>query len=217
MIIRSGESVPNANSFLQPGARIQLEAENVAISCRVAAVHGKMLHLLLPRTTDRQLKIAAGERITISAYQPNTRWEAESTAREFVWGSPIKMVVGPVGQWRRTGRHRAPRSRCRVFASLSVGDSMEFFGQTEDLSSTGVSLLLAGYEGIGDNAVGNLTLRTRLDVWCEGLPIRTIYVRKWFRPGGRAYQVGAMVKPATDEQQRQWDECLARTVGEQLE
>src|SRR5262249_61112643 len=119
-----------------------------------------MLHLLLPSTIEKQLKIGAGEPLVVSAYQPNTRWEAETVAREFVWGSPIKMVVGPVGTWRRTGRHRAPRSRCRVYASLSLNGASDFFGQTEDLSSTGVSLVLGGAKNIEENTAGRLTRRT---------------------------------------------------------
>jgi hypothetical protein len=206
---------PREGPAIALGARVQVEAAGLVLAGRVSAIHGFMLHLAVPQSAGSEGHVRSGELIKVSVYLTNQCWEAETVSREWIWGSPTKLVIGPISEWNETGRRRAPRKPYKLHATLCLEGGNEYYGQTEDLSSNGVSLLLIGLKGLGEDVRGRMTLRTHTDVWCENLPVITTRVRKWLRPGGRAYHVGAQIDLATADLAAGWLQCLARIAEEE--
>jgi hypothetical protein len=187
-----------------------VEAEGLVLTCIVSVVQGRMIHVTVPTCNRPNGHVRNGDRLKIRMYGPDTCWEAESIAREWVWSKPAVLVTGPVTEWKRTGRRRAPRRTHKLHATLSIVGGSEYYGLTEDLSANGVSLVLVGGDGFSEGGRGKLTLRTHSDVWCEDLPIRITRIRKWLRPGGKTYHVGAELMLPSAEDNALWTNCLDR-------
>src|SRR5262245_59908910 len=85
-------------------SRIEIESEHGTMSGRVLNVQGRMIHIELGRTSSDLQVVESGSNVNVCVLQDGRRWTAESTAREWVWGRPPILVIGPVSDWQETGR-----------------------------------------------------------------------------------------------------------------
>jgi hypothetical protein len=83
-------------------------------------------------------------------------------------------------------------------------------GRSQDVSASGVSLLVAAHGEVRQGAAGRLTMNTGDDIWCEELPVRIVRVRHWLRASGRALEIGVQLETTDAVERQRWQECVAR-------
>jgi hypothetical protein len=177
--------------ILAVGARVEVNYQTGVLTCRLQAVHRSTLHLALSPDTRRTEMLREGVPVKLAMYLPLTVSggsgaciETETTIREWVWKRPPLLVVGPVHEWR------------------------EYMGHTQDISASGVSLMVAGLEDVGEGTVGRMTLQVDDGLWCDDLPVRVARVRHWLRSAGRSVEIGAQLQLSSEVQSLRWQECL---------
>jgi len=197
------------------GARVDLSHGDGVLACRLQTVHRSTLHLALPSDTRRVDSLREGARVSLAMYLPIAGNEAsgacletETTIREWIWKRPLVLVVGPVHEWRERPRRAARRERRQLSARIVIEDGREYVGRTQDISASGVSLMVAGLEDVGEGTTGRLTLQVDDGLWCDDLPVRVARVRHWLRSAGRSVEIGAQLQLSSELQSLRWQECL---------
>jgi hypothetical protein len=197
------------------GARVELDHPAGSLACRLQAVHRSTLHLALPPDIRRTEQLREGVRVKLAMYLPLTVsgttgacLETETTIREWVWKRPPFLVVGPVQEWREKPRRAARRERRQLSARIVIEDGREYVGRTQDISASGVSLMVSGLEDVGEGTTGRLTLQVDDGLWCDDLPVRVARVRHWLRSAGRSVEIGAQLQLSSELQSLRWQECL---------
>jgi hypothetical protein len=201
--------------ILALGARVEVDYRDGLLACRLQAAHRTTLHLALPPDTRRTEQLREGVPVKLAMYLPlavssatGACLETETVIREWIWKRPPLLVVGPVHEWRERPRRSARRERRQLSARIVFEDGREYVGRTQDLSASGVSLMVAGLEDVGEGAVGRLTLRVDEGLWCDDLPVRVARVRHWLRSAGRSVEIGAQLQLSSELQSLRWQECL---------
>jgi hypothetical protein len=201
--------------ILAVGARAEVAHASGTLTCGLQAVHRRMLHLSMPLDTRRPDALTDGTPVQLTLFLPvnfagrsGACLETETMVREWIWKRPPLLVVGPVLEWRERPRRAARRERRHLSARIVIEDGREFVGRTQDISASGVSLMVAGLEDVREGTEGRLTLQVDDGLWCDALPVRVARVRHWLRSAGRAVEIGAQLQLATEAQSLHWQEAL---------
>jgi hypothetical protein len=141
---------------------------------------------------------------------PGACLESEASMRGWVWTRPPLLVVAPLGQWREKWRRTACRAPRQLAARLVVAARSEYVGRTLDVSTGGVSMMLAGAAEIAAGTLGWLTLEIEEGHWSQELPVRIARARHWLRRAGRIMEIGAEFRLHSDGQYAHWQQCLDR-------
>jgi hypothetical protein len=201
--------------ILAVGARVEVAHAAGTLACALQAVHRRMLHLTLPLDARRPEGMCDGTPVLLTLFLPisfagtsGACLETEAAIREWIWKRPPLLVVGPVHEWRERPRRAARRERRHLSARIVMEDGREFVGRTQDISASGVSLMITGLEDVCEGTEGRLTLQVDDGLWCDDLPVRVARVRHWLRSAGRSVEIGAQLQLATERQNLHWNEAL---------
>jgi hypothetical protein len=195
--------------MLALGSRVEVDFGEIVLACRLRAIERSLLHLAVPAEVRRSPVLREGLPVKLTLYQSGVCLEADTTSRQWIWMRPPALVVGPVTEWRQKSR-RATRAPRALSARLTLADGTQHIVRTQDLSASGVSLLVTGVDSIPIGATACLTVQIDADCWCEEIPIRIARARHWLRSAGRSLELGAQIELPSDAVKRRWRECLER-------
>lgn len=195
-----------------PGTRVEVAQPERTLLCRLCRMQGRTLHLSVPGDGAQAASwLPPGGPVRLTLSRGGACWEARATIREWLWTSPPTLVVGPVLDWREMPRRRAVRRGRQVALCLSLESGARLYGRTLDISSEGISLLLAGAAPLAAGNRAHLTLQLSEDEWSEAIPIRIARQESWLGPRGRSLRVGAAVEIApTAAASHPWRQALQR-------
>ena len=195
--------------LLAMGTRVEADLGELVLACRLRGIERSLLHLAVPSEVRRTPLLRDGLPVKLTLFHSGVCLETETTTRQWIWMKPPALVVGPVTEWRQKSR-RASRAPRALSARLTMKDGTQHIVRTQDLSASGLSLLVTGTDAISVGDTGRLTLQLDADCWCEEIPIRIARVRHWLRSAGRSLELGAQVELVTDAVHRRWRDCLER-------
>jgi hypothetical protein len=166
------------------------------------------LTLYLPQTADNRQQTT--DRSGLWTLESGI-WSAEASVSEWIWSRPPLLVTRLIETWRPEPRRRSRRQSREVEALLELDPLGEFPARTENVSHSGLLLLLRGCPGVAEGDTGRLTLHSLSpDFVCGPLPCRVARVLHWLRPSGRSVEVGVHLLPVSEPERHDWQQCLAR-------